>query len=152
MSKPRQVSLRPSPEGGGLLHASCVSVQGEAVVIIGASGSGKSAMALELMSKGADLVADDQVIMTKNEGQLIASSPAALKGRIEARFVGLLNASAIASAVVTLWVDLDQVEDERLPPHHTITCLGLTYPLLYRVPHPHFSAAVLQYLEHGREA
>jgi len=134
------------------LHATCVSVQGKAVVITGASGSGKSALALELMSRGADLVADDQVILTREGEQLRATSPGELKGCIEARFVGLLNAPAISSAVVSLWVDLDQVEEERLPPHHTITCLGLTHPLLYRVSHPHFSAAILQYLKHGREA
>lgn len=146
------MSLRPSLEGGGLLHASCVAVEGKAVVITGASGSGKSALALELMSRGADLVADDQVILTDVDGSISATSPRSLKGLIEARCVGLLRATSVHVAQVSLWIDLDQEQSARLPGQHTMTCFGVSIPLLYNVPHPHFSPAILQYLKHGREA
>lgn len=49
-----------------ILHASCVALDGRGLLILGPSGSGKSALALELMALGADLVADDR---TEIEGQ-----------------------------------------------------------------------------------
>jgi HPr kinase/phosphorylase len=38
-----------------ILHASCVALNGRAVLITGKSGSGKSALALQLMAYGAML-------------------------------------------------------------------------------------------------
>ena len=38
---------------GEILHASCVAVAGRGLLIAGASGSGKSALALDLMAFGA---------------------------------------------------------------------------------------------------
>jgi len=43
------------------IHASCVAVDGKGLLITGASGSGKSALALQLMAFGAHLIADDRV-------------------------------------------------------------------------------------------
>lgn len=146
------VALRPSLEGGGLLHGSCVAIEGKAVVIAGRSGSGKSALALELMSRGADLVSDDQILLKDQDGQLLACAPEALRNKIEARFVGLLKAETVSDIAVQLWVDLDHAERERLPQQHTITCLGVKLPLLFAVSSPHFASAILQYLKHGRYA
>ena len=42
------------------IHASCVAVRGEGVLILGASGQGKSDLALRLIDRGATLVADDR--------------------------------------------------------------------------------------------
>ena len=134
------------------MHGSCVAIEGKAVVIAGRSGSGKSALALELMSRGAALVADDQVILKDQDGHLRACAPDALRNKIEARFVGLLRAKTVSDVAVQLWVDLDHSERERLPQHHTITCLGVELPLLFAVSSPHFASAILQYLKHGRYA
>ena len=46
--------------GETIVHASCVARDGRAVLIRGASGSGKSGLALQLMALGAGLVADDR--------------------------------------------------------------------------------------------
>ena len=43
-----------------LLHATAVAIDGRAVLLRGASGSGKSDLALRLIDAGARLVADDQ--------------------------------------------------------------------------------------------
>ena len=43
------------------MHGSCVSRNGEAVLLIGPSGSGKSDLVLRLLARGFELVADDQV-------------------------------------------------------------------------------------------
>lgn len=152
MTKDNHDDIRPSPQGGGLLHASCVAIAGRGVLITGRSGSGKSALALDLISRGATLVSDDQTQLHARGDALWASAPATLRGLIEARGVGILKAHALEAAEVKLCVDLDQVEYERLPQWHTISRLGVTLPLLFNVPHPHFAPAILQYLTYGRSA
>ena len=121
-------------------------------MISGASGSGKSALVLDLISRGAQLVADDQVQLRRREDTLWCSAPAAIKGRVEARGIGILNAPSCDATQVHLWVDMDKVETQRLPDWHTISRLGVTLPLLFKVPHPHFAPAILLYLSYGRSA
>lgn len=133
-----------------LLHASCVAFDGKGVLILGPSGAGKSALALELMAYGANLVADDQVVLQRADGGVVATAPAAITGRIEARFVGILNAEAVGPVLLALVVDLGEQEARRLPPHRTKNLLGQTFPLLHNVASNHFAAAILQYLKAGR--
>ncbi|OYU40940.1 MAG: serine kinase [Pseudorhodobacter sp. PARRP1] len=133
-----------------LLHASCVAMNGQAVLILGAAGAGKSALALQLIAYGADLVADDQTQITAQDQQLIATCPPALSGMIEARGLGLLHTPACARATLRLVVDLDQTETERLPPHRITTLLGVSLPLVLGAQTPHFPASVLCYLKGAR--
>ncbi len=135
-----------------LLHASCVAVKGRAVLILGASGAGKSSLALLMMAMGADLVADDQTRIVARGGRLIATAPTEIKGLIEARFLGLLNAPAVTEAEVALVVDLDRTETDRLPPARQITLAGVACALAYSSPAPHLAASLMLYLGHGRRA
>jgi len=89
-----------------ILHASCVSFNGRAALITGSSGSGKSALALELMAYGASLVADDRVVLRAQDGQITASAPDTIKGLIEARGFGILNADTVDHADVVVCIDL----------------------------------------------
>jgi len=134
-----------------ILHASCVALDRRAVVILGPSGSGKSALCLQLMAMGAVLVADDKTYVKSSEGGLIASAPNSINGVIEANGVGLLNAQS-AIARVTLIVDLSKVERERLPQARTYNLLGHLLPVLHKVEAAHFPAAILQYMKGGRYA
>ena len=134
------------------LHASCVAVGTRAVLICGAAGSGKSALALALLAYGAALVSDDRTVVREVEGWPVASAPCELSGLIEARGIGLLAASVCPAAPVVLKVDLDQAETDRLPPERATRILGQEVPLLHKVEGPHFAAAVLQYLKAGRAA
>jgi len=134
------------------LHASTVALEGRAVVILGASGRGKSALALALMARGAQLVADDQTLLSVRAGALFASSPARIKGQIEARNVGILAADALDEAEVVLAVDLDRDETERLPPSRHVVLAEVPVPLVLRVQSAHFADAILQYLRAGRRA
>jgi HPr kinase/phosphorylase len=97
-------------------------------------------------------VADDGVILTRDGDRLLARAPDAIRGLIEARGVGLLRADPADDVPVTLVVDLGTVETDRLPPHRTTELHGVTLPLLHKVASPHFTAAVRQYLAHGRGA
>lgn len=133
-----------------LLHASCVAAGGRAVLILGASGAGKSALALQLLALGACLVADDCTLVVPGSEGLIARAPDTIRGRIEARFVGILAADALDAAPVALAVDLDLAETERLPPRRETRILDRSVPLLHRVDRPYFPAAIMLYLTHGR--
>ncbi|MEQ6201896.1 HPr kinase/phosphatase C-terminal domain-containing protein [Sulfitobacter sp. HNIBRBA2951] len=134
-----------------ILHASCVAVAGKGVLITGPSGSGKSALALQLMAYGATLVADDRTAVHLRQGQIIAMPPATIQGMIEARFVGLLHVPNAQEAPVTLVVDMEQVETQRLPEPHSTTVLDIPLPCLQKVNAPYFPAAILAYLQGDRK-
>ena len=133
-----------------LLHASCVAVNGRGVLIIGASGTGKSVLALQLIAYGAALIADDQTQITLQDQQLIASCPPQLSGMIEARGVDLLHSDPRPSTQISLVVDLDQTETQRLPPKRITSLLGLSLPLVLGAESNHFPASVLCYLKGAR--
>jgi HPr kinase/phosphorylase len=130
------------------LHASCVAINGRALLIRGASGSGKSALALELIALGAALVADDQVDLTAEDGRLIAAPPEALAGLIEARGLGLLRLPFSAVVPVGALLDLDTPPAPRLPRRETETLCGVTVERIAR-PFPLRPAAVFLLLRHG---
>ncbi|SPF77714.1 HPr kinase/phosphorylase [Pseudoprimorskyibacter insulae] len=132
------------------LHASAVAIGGRALVITGASGSGKSSLALDLMSRGAVLVGDDQVILERVDQQIFVRGEPRLAGLIEARGIGLLRADCVPRAQVIAVVSLDKTETERLPERHTTMLLGEPIPLLFKVQSPLFSAGLRQYMIAGR--
>lgn len=111
------------------VHASCVAIGGRGVLISGASGRGKSDLALRLIDRGARLVSDDYSELRSEGGQLLASAPATIAGRIEMRGVGILELDAIPEAPVCLYVDLDGAP-ERLPEPRTMTLLDQSVPAL----------------------
>ncbi|WP_127116039.1 HPr kinase/phosphorylase [Shimia sediminis] len=141
-----------TPDADCILHASCVAHQGRAVLILGASGSGKSSLALQLMALGAGLVADDRTRLTREGHQVIADVPEAISGLIEARGVGILRADPVGPAPVALVVSLDENESDRLPEKRLFRVLGQSVPLLAGVATPHFPAALMQMLACGRHS
>lgn len=146
------VSRGPADPLETCLHASCVAIDGRAVLISGASGSGKSTMALQMMALGAVLVADDQTVVRNRDRRLWVSAPDSIRGKIEARGVGILKAKAVRDAELVLAVDLDREEEDRLPHPRETRILGTALPLCLRVDAAHFAAAILQYLREGRDA
>jgi HPr kinase/phosphorylase len=136
-----------------ILHATSLAVDGRGLLILGPSGSGKSALALQLVSRGAALVADDRTRVERVEERLVASCPNPdLAGLIEARGVGVLRAPTLALATVALVADLGQTETDRLPPYRSVTILGVPLSLVLHVQNDHFPDALMLYLRHGRQA
>jgi HPr kinase/phosphorylase len=136
-----------------ILHATCVAVGDQGLLILGPSGSGKSALALKLISGGAVLVSDDRTLVTRTGDRLVASCPNPdLSGLIEARGVGLLRAPAQPLVPVALAVDLGQAETDRLPPYRHVTILGVSLSLVLHAQNDHFPDALMLYLRHGRQA
>ena len=138
--------------GGEPVHASCVALGDRGLLILGPSGSGKSALALRLMALGAALVADDQTLLTREGDALIARCPPQLSGLIEARFVGLLRTTPLERAEIALVVDLSQHEAARLPPRRSVMLCGVTLDLVLPTQSDHFPAALICYLVGGRAA
>ena len=92
------------------MHGSCVSRDGAAVLVVGPPGSGKSDLVLRLLSRGFELVADDQVDIADG----IASSPPALAGLLEVRGLGIVRLARGVPARLALVVELDGLSD-RMP-------------------------------------
>lgn len=116
------------PLSSETLHASCVAVDGRAVLIHGRSGSGKSDLALRLIDRGAQLVSDDYTVVRRVGDGLLASAPANIGGRIEVRGVGIIPMPALESAPVALLVLLDELV-ERMPEDKAATRLVAGLPL-----------------------
>ncbi len=137
-----------------MLHATSVAVDGRAAIIRGPSGSGKSALALQMIALGAELIADDRTCIHREGNDLIVDAPDTIRGRLEARGVGILNAPAAGPARAVLVVDLPPYGSTpnapRLPPDETEDLLGVTLPLVRGVDAGHFPAALHLYLKYGR--
>lgn len=104
------------------LHATALVVGDTGLLIRGASGAGKSALALLLIEAArregrfARLVADDRVVAQARNGRLVAKPPETLAGRIEARGRGIMPVPHEPAAVIRLVVDIVGAEAlERLP-------------------------------------
>ncbi|MFI0396564.1 HPr kinase/phosphorylase [Paracoccus jiaweipingae] len=132
-------------------HASCVALAGKGVLIVGPAGAGKSALALDLMSRGAALVADDRVALWRQGDQVLADAPPMLRGRIEARQIGLLRADAAGPVPLALVVDLSRPEPQRLPPLRHTTVLGVPLALVFARHDPHLAPAIRQLMIGGRD-
>jgi HPr kinase/phosphorylase len=77
-----------------IVHASCVALGQKGVLLLGISGSGKSDLALRLIHDGWRLVADDRTVLTLEKGALKAAAPAAIRGLIEVRGLGIVHLPA----------------------------------------------------------
>ncbi|WP_233587108.1 HPr kinase/phosphorylase [Pseudorhodobacter sp. E13] len=150
MSRAAANDVLASGAGPDTLHASCVAIAGQAVLIIGASGSGKSALALTLMAHGATLIADDRTQLSQADGQVFARCPEAIQGKIEARGIGILRADRLETAPVRLVVDLDRAETQRLPPKRQCDLFGVPIDLVFGATCSHLPYAILQYVRAGR--
>jgi HPr kinase/phosphorylase len=124
-----------------LVHGTCLVIGGCGVLILGASGSGKSDLALRLIDQPgrgtgpeimtARLVADDQVVITRRGERLFAAAPPRLAGLIEVRGIGIVTADHASEAEVGLAVRLADARGiERLPAEgrSQLVLLGVAVP------------------------
>lgn len=107
------------------LHATAVSIDGEAVLLEGLSGSGKSDLALRLIDRGATLISDDYTMLVRSGDVLLARNPGAMPGEIEVRGLGILPMPHVGDVVVSLIVRLGG-EPMRLPERRVRRIAGIT--------------------------
>ncbi len=93
------------------IHASCAARDDAGVLLLGASGCGKSDLALRLIDRGFVLVSDDRVEIEAGR----AFPPAGLEGLIEMRGLGILRLAHRASARLALACELANRSMARLP-------------------------------------
>ena len=112
------------------LHASTVAIDARAVLISGASGSGKSDLALRLLDRGFTLVSDDQTQVRREAGRLIASPPPNIAGKLEVRGIGIVDMDHVTDMPVALLVELTS-DVQRMPDDsRERTLVGVTVPLV----------------------
>jgi serine kinase of HPr protein (carbohydrate metabolism regulator) len=101
-------------------------------LITGASGSGKSDLALRALTQGFRLVADDRVILFVSGDRLWGRAPPPLSGLLEQRGLGVLPEPNLGLARVALWVRCEKpdVVIERLPGRRVESLLEIRIPVL----------------------
>lgn len=104
------------------MHATALVAGETGILVTGSSGSGKSALALNLIrtaaaaGRFAALVADDQVLLQPAAGRVIALAPPATAGLVEVRGSAILQVPHLPRAVMHVVISLDPSNDQpRLP-------------------------------------
>ena len=103
------------------LHGTLVDISGVGVLIRGKSGLGKSEVALELVRRGHQLVADDRVDIYQRElGIIVGEAPDLLKEYLEIRGIGIVNVVKLFGAKayketkkIMLVVDLEKWDPKK---------------------------------------
>jgi serine kinase of HPr protein (carbohydrate metabolism regulator) len=122
------------------VHASAVCVGEQAILIRGASGTGKSRLALDLILASrtgviaaTKLIGDDRVRLDTRNGRIWVSGVPELEGMLEIRGLGIRRCDFTAAADIALVVDLAASDAERLPPPERLKTLisGVELP---RIP------------------
>ena len=139
------------------IHATGLVAGERGLLIVGASGSGKTSLALAVLAQAAGegafarLVCDDQIFVAPASGRLIAHAPAAIAGLAEARGLGPVpfphEPRMIVDAVVRL---VPPDEAPRFDPGETEEICGIALPRL-SLPQCNVAAAlpaVLALLRH----
>ena len=159
--------LAPSVRAHGVL----IDIYGLGVLILGESGIGKSESALELITRGHRLVADDSVEIREVDDQPVGNSPGLTRHLMEVRGLGIVNVvelfgvtAVLESKPVEQVVRLFRYEPgmsvDRLGGRHETEILGHRLPLIEIPVAPGRNLAVLlemsarlQLLKgHGRDA
>lgn len=141
--------MSPEPEpaaGETTLHGVLVDVFGIGVLLLGESGTGKSECALDLVSRGHRLVADDLVELTRQGDRIvIGRGPARARHHMEVRGLGIVDVRELFGVtairyrkrielVVTLELWRPEEEYDRLGlDEQTVPILGVAVPRL-RIP------------------
>lgn len=102
------------------------------MLLRGASGVGKSDLALRALQGGWRVAADDRVLAWRSGGRLFGRAPCAIRGLVEARGQAILRLAPQAFAPIDLVADLVGAGAplERLPDEARVEILGASLPRL----------------------
>ncbi len=124
------------------LYGVMMNIYGKGIMITGKSGIGKSELALDLISRGHMLVADDRVDVSRVHNDILCTAPRLLKKMLEIRGLGIVDVTKLFGSntylnkceldFVIKLVKFDEVgEKDRLNPvNEKLNVLGLDVPML----------------------
>jgi serine kinase of HPr protein (carbohydrate metabolism regulator) len=105
------------------VHATGIVIGTRGFLFVGPSGCGKTAAALTCLAQAearglyAALVCDDQVMLSRRDGRIVAEAIGSIAGRAEVRGAEIVPVPAIAAAVMDFAVrPVKEPVLERLPP------------------------------------
>lgn len=112
-------------------HASAIMLEGRAIMLTGAAGSGKSSLALQLIEHyGATLIGDDRLILSVDGAGIHVAPHATLAGLLELRGLGLMRLPYAPSAPLGLVINLQEDAPPRLAEADYFTFADESVPLL----------------------
>ena len=124
------------------LYGVMMNIYGKGVMITGKSGIGKSELALDLISRGHMLVADDRVDVSRVHNDILCQAPKLLRKMLEIRGLGIIDVTKLFGAntylnkcdldFVIKLVKLDETmaKDRLNPVNEKLEVLGLEVPML----------------------
>lgn len=117
------------------IHATALVLGERGILIRGASGAGKTTLALGLIQQAcrsgifSALVADDQSLLAARNGRLIARAPQSIAGLAEVYGLGPRGVRYLPAATIDLIIDLADGTD-RLPDPQQLSLHGISLPQL----------------------
>lgn len=113
-----------------LQRATAVAMGGRAILIEGSPGCGKSSLALALIDRGAVLIGDDGVSLTRQGERLLASPPPNIAGLLEVRNLGLLTFPVASDVPAALVLRFDPASPRFIERADRTTIAGCSLPLI----------------------
>lgn len=89
------------------IYATAIAINGNGIIITGHSGAGKSDLTMRLIDRGAQLIADDQIIINGPVNKPILCQTAHHINAIELRGVGIISMDCVNNVALKLAVILD---------------------------------------------
>lgn len=121
------------------IHGVLVCVYGRGVLITGESGSGKSDCALELVTRGHQLVADDVVELVLVDDSVFGNAPERFQGLIAVNEIGIIDVRRVFG--LDMWRERSRIDlcieladreklnlSDPLSPESTVNVLGVQIP------------------------
>lgn len=116
--------------------ATCVAIGARGVLIEGAPGSGKSALALALIDRGARLVGDDGVMLSVRESRLLAHPHPRTRGLLEIRNLGLVRFEVAEAVPLCLCIRFDPQAPRFIEHAGVVERVGIALPAIAIWPEP----------------
>ncbi|NTJ65226.1 HPr kinase/phosphorylase [Agrobacterium rhizogenes] len=105
------------------IHATAIVIGRTGLLFLGPSGSGKSALAFSCLAAAkplglaASLIADDRVLISEQNGSIIAKCPPSIAGLMEIRYTGIVRVPYISEGEMHFAIrPVDPATAERMPP------------------------------------
>lgn len=117
--------------------ATCVAIGPRGILIEGAPGSGKSALALALIDRGAQLVGDDGVMLEAVGDRLVARPHPNTRALLEIRNLGLVPCPVRDTVEIALAITLSPDAPRFIETPGLVERLGVSVPHVAIWPEPH---------------